>query len=228
MQEQQVLQCENAVLIREEDKRDKVVVSLDTINSSSDELKGAPIPRNKLPAGSRKKVSFTPNSPAVSVSNTKELTDSERQKVWYNRQDMQSIRKRARTLALRIHSDRDKNDFEYSYACTMEAVFKQARDLSEEEELKLWAWFSQAHARRGLERLSANQTGRNKQAKAAIRKVLHTQKELSRLQTDGTTKANMLAVTSQIETDQARALAQVFGTADMVAATMNQLEQSSS
>ena len=110
----------------------------------------------------------------------------------------------------------------------MEAVFKQARNLSEEEELKLWVYFSQAHARRGLERLSTHQVGRNQKAKAAIRKVLQKQKELSKIETDRITKANMLAHASQIESDQARALAQVFGKADMVAATLNQLEEQQS
>jgi hypothetical protein len=102
----------------------------------------------------------------------------------------------------------------------MEAVFKQARNLSEEEELKLWAWFSQGHARRGLERLSAHQLGRNQQAKAAVRKVLQKQKELSKIEVDRITKANLLARASQIESDQARALAEVFGKADMVAAQL--------
>jgi hypothetical protein len=221
MQQEQIIRYENTRLARSEEMSDKVEASL-----VSDEEKEptAPSPRTKVRAP-RKKVTFTPNNP-VPVSNTNELTDTERVKVWYTGQDLQGIRKRARTLALRIHQNRDKNDFDYSYACTMEAVFKQARNLSEEEELKLWAWFSQGPARRGLERLSAHQLGRNQQAKAAVRKVLQKQKELSKIEADRITKANLLARASQIESDQARALAEVFGKADMVAAQLEEQQSS--
>jgi len=203
----------------------KAAASLDTATCTSTDGKvTAPShSTQRLRVSSKKRVTFTTHSP-VSVTNDNNLTESEKKQIWYNRNDLQSIRLKARALALRIQADRQKNDFEFSYACTMERVFKQARDLSEEEELKLWAWFSQAHSRRGLERLSASQVGRNRQAKAAIRKVLQTQTDLAKLETDINTKAQMLALVSEEETDQARALAEVFGKADMVAATMNQLE----
>ena len=170
-----------------------------------------------------RKVSFTSESP-VSITIDDELTDKEQKDTWWQRNDLQSIRRKARSLALRIQAGRQKNDFEYSYACTMETVYRQARDLSDEEELKLWAWFSQAHARRGLERLSANQVGRNRKAKAAIRKILGAQRDISKLKMDQGAKAKMLALISEEETGQARALAEVFGKADMVAATLCQLE----
>jgi hypothetical protein len=201
---------------------EKATVSLDTsICAPTVDLKK---PLEQTIAGSKlqtkKKVTFAPTSP-VSVPDTRpEITESVKDQIWYNRADLQVIRGKARSLALRIHSNRQKNDFEYSYAQTMEATFKQARNLSEEEELKLWAWFSQAHARRGLERLSANQVGRNRQAKAAIRKVLKAQKDLASVKKDKNTKAAMLALVSEGETDQARALAAVFGKADMVAANL--------
>lgn len=210
-----------------EDMREKATVSLDTsiMCAPSDADLQAPIPLRQTMAGSKlqtkKKVTFTPSSP-VSVPDTRpEITESDKNQIWYNRSDLQAIRGKARSLALRIHSNREKNDFEYSYARTMEATFKQARNLSEEEELKLWAWFSQAHSRRGLERLSANQVGRNRQAKAAIRRVLKAQKDLAKVREDNNTKAAILALVSEGETDQARALAEVFGKADMVAASIN-------
>lgn len=214
----------NCLLNRGEELCDKVVL-LDTAigAASNDDLK-ATAPLTESEVGTKKRVTFTPDGPVSVPAKHKEITESDKKQIWYNRRDLKSIRAKARSLALRIQADRQKSDFEYSYADTMEKVFWKARDLSEEDELKLWAWFSQAHARRGLERLSASQVGRNRQAKAAIRKVLQTQEDLAKLEADGNTKANMLALVSQGETGQARALAEVFGKADMVAATLNQLE----
>lgn len=201
-------------------KKEDNKVSFDTRTFSLPRNQEIATPHRQAPP--KKRVTFASDT-SISISSNRNLSKNEKGRIWYNVQDLQSIRAKARALALRIHSDRDKNDFEYSYACTMEAAFKQAQKLSEDEELKLWAWFSKAHARRGLERLSASQAGRNRQAKAAIRKVLQAQKELIKLDTDRHTRAKMLAAVSETETKQARALAKVFGKADMVAATMGQL-----
>ena len=144
----------------------KEAVSLNTcFCSPSSHVVAAPH-REAVP---NKRVTFAPQN-NISMSNDRHLSENDKGRIWYNRMEMQAFRGKAKALALRIHADRDKNDFEYSYACTMEAAFKQTRNISEEEELKLWAWFSRAHSRRGLERLSASQVGRNQQAKAAIRK----------------------------------------------------------
>lgn len=225
MQASTVVQSNYSLFVTGEELREKVAVSLDTplCATMHDQLfvqkNTRASPTKQL--SSKKKVTFAPHDPISVPSNYKEISESDRKELWYDQSDLHSIRLKARSLAMRIHANRQKTDFEYSYAQTMEKAFKHGCSLSEDEELKLWTWFSKAHARRGLERLSCNHVGRNQHAKAAVKKVLQTQRALTNAKTDRNVKAHLLACVSEGETGQARALAQVFGRADMVAATMD-------
>jgi hypothetical protein len=175
-----------------------------------------------------KKVTFASKECLASVRYgpcCSDLSECEKKRLWWRGEELYLIREQAHTLIQNLHETLDENDIEHSYICIMERMFNQGGVLSKDDELLLWIWVSKAHSRRGLEKFIAPRAGRHRRmrVRSSIRKVLEFQKLLGELNINASLKSEMLAVLTKSYTGPEQVIAEVFGKADEVAATQQQL-----